>query len=301
MSIYRAMRTQPAYLSAFVPFTEDFLARQNRRRNAIIADVLPPANLEQFPQETIANALANRYSRYPNDLLVTRYSERDIVVFLPEWVQSDQLVRREHISLGDLRLRCFTWDPYNGARRSPIPYRALIYFVSLPYECWSSRMVAAFVGGFGRFLRADDRSSWMDDLTGYYRVGVDTRGNPPPPHNERSAHHDLDVRTSDALLGHNEEEGDQHSSASNTWNFSEIRDRRSGFLPDNHPVRLDRPTAATSQPPQMVGFARLAVTDLRPSSLRRAHSFPLLRTLAEKEPLTSSNAPSYRHLALPFW
>lgn len=152
MSIYRAMRTQSAYLSAFVPLTEDFLARQNQRRNAIIADVLLPANLEHFPKETIANALANRYGGYPNDFLVTRYSERDIVVFLPEWVQSNQLVHREHISLGDLRLRCFTWDPYNGARRSPIPYQAWICFVSLPYECWSSHVVAAFVGGFGRFL-----------------------------------------------------------------------------------------------------------------------------------------------------
>nr|CAD1831748.1 unnamed protein product [Ananas comosus var. bracteatus] len=62
-------------------------------------------------KETIVYEFANRYGGYPNDFLVARYSERDFVVFLMDWVQCDQLIRRELISLRDLRLRCFSWDP----------------------------------------------------------------------------------------------------------------------------------------------------------------------------------------------
>nr|CAD1834382.1 unnamed protein product [Ananas comosus var. bracteatus] len=47
-TFYRAMRARPAYLNAFVLLSEDFFARQNRRRNALLVDVVPPANLGHF-------------------------------------------------------------------------------------------------------------------------------------------------------------------------------------------------------------------------------------------------------------
>lgn len=161
------MRARPAYLNAFVPRSDDFSARQNRRRNAILADVLPPANLGHFPQQTVANSLASRFGGFPTDFHVAKYSERDYVVFLPEWVPCDQLLRRETISLGEVRLRCFPWNLYAGAHHPLLTYYAWIRSVSLPYECWSSRTVFALVGGFGRFIRADDFSSRMVDLSGY--------------------------------------------------------------------------------------------------------------------------------------
>nr|CAD1822971.1 unnamed protein product [Ananas comosus var. bracteatus] len=54
-------------------------------------------------------------------------------------------------------------------RRStpPLTYNVWIRLVSLPYECWSSHTVAALVGGFGRFIRADDHTKRMIDLSGY--------------------------------------------------------------------------------------------------------------------------------------
>nr|CAD1843445.1 unnamed protein product [Ananas comosus var. bracteatus] len=58
-------------------------------------------------------------------------------------------------------------NPYCGARRPPLTYKAWIRLVSLPYECWSSRTVAALVSGFGRFIRLDDSSARMVDLSGY--------------------------------------------------------------------------------------------------------------------------------------
>nr|CAD1835355.1 unnamed protein product [Ananas comosus var. bracteatus] len=105
--LYRAMRARPSYLSAFVPLFDDFAGRQNRRRNAILADVVSPANLGHFPQDTIANGLANRFGGSPSDFHVATYREREFVIFLPEWVPCDQLLRREILSLGALRLRCF--------------------------------------------------------------------------------------------------------------------------------------------------------------------------------------------------
>lgn len=107
MEVYRAMRARLAYLSAFVPLSNDFFARQNRRCNAILIDVIPPANLGHFPQETIANGLANRFGGFPSDFHVARYRERDFVAFLPEWVPCKQLLRRKSLSLGSLQFRCF--------------------------------------------------------------------------------------------------------------------------------------------------------------------------------------------------
>nr|CAD1832399.1 unnamed protein product [Ananas comosus var. bracteatus] len=167
MAVYREMRARPSYLSAFVPLTDDFFTRQNRCRNAILVDVLPPKNLGHFPQETLANRLASRFGGFPSDFHVAKFSQRDYVIFLPEWVPAAQLVRREILSLDNLRLQCFPWNPYFGLRRASLTYNVWIRLVSLSYECWSARTVAALVGGFGRFIRADDFSSRMVDLTGY--------------------------------------------------------------------------------------------------------------------------------------
>nr|CAD1844238.1 unnamed protein product [Ananas comosus var. bracteatus] len=158
---------RPSYLRAFVPLFDDFTSRQNRRRNAILVDVLPPANLGRFSQDTITNELANRFGGYPNDFHVARYSERDYVLFLPEWVPTERLIRRDVLNLGAFQLRCFPWNPYRGARRPPLTYKAWICLVSLPYECRSSRSMVALIGGFGRFIRPDDFSARMADLSGY--------------------------------------------------------------------------------------------------------------------------------------
>lgn len=48
LPVYRYMRARPSYLSVFVLPLEDFFARQNRRRNAILVNVLPPVNLMRF-------------------------------------------------------------------------------------------------------------------------------------------------------------------------------------------------------------------------------------------------------------
>nr|CAD1823672.1 unnamed protein product [Ananas comosus var. bracteatus] len=127
----------------------------------------PSGEPTPLPQDTISSGLANHFGGYPTDFLVAKHRERDFIVFLPEWVQSESLIRRELVSLGDFRLRCFAWNPYVGARRFLPPYKAWIRLVSLPYECWSSRTVASIVGGFGRFLRADDFTTRMADLSSY--------------------------------------------------------------------------------------------------------------------------------------
>nr|CAD1822782.1 unnamed protein product [Ananas comosus var. bracteatus] len=167
MAVYRAMRARPSYLSAFVPQTDDLRTRQNHCRNAILVDVLPPKKLGHFPQETIANGMASRFGGFPSDFHVAKFSQRDFVIFLPEWVPADQLIRREILSLEDLRMHCLPWNPYSGLRRASLAYNVWIRLVCLPYECWSSRTVAAMVGEFGRFIRADDFSIRMVDLTGY--------------------------------------------------------------------------------------------------------------------------------------
>nr|CAD1825933.1 unnamed protein product [Ananas comosus var. bracteatus] len=101
LGVYRAMRARSSYLSAFVPLSNDFFARQNRRRNAILVDVIPPSNLGHFPQDSIANGLASRFGGYPSDFHVARYRERDYVVFLSEWVPCEQLLRRETLTRGN--------------------------------------------------------------------------------------------------------------------------------------------------------------------------------------------------------
>lgn len=277
LPIYHFMRARPSYLRAFVPLSDDFTSHQNRRRNAILVDVLPPANLGRFSQDTIANELANRFGGYPNDFHVARYSERDYVLFLPEWVPTKRLIRRDVLNLGAFRLRCFPWNPYRGAHRPPLTYKAWIRLVSLPYECRSSRSMAALVGDFGRFIRPNDFSARMADLSGCrcliavnhlsdipknleitfgdlsisVLIQLVGRGNPPNEHadqhipHERSSARDLHAARSD----HGRYSSDGGDSNSNTsWNSSEIHDRRRALHPFVHRGRRASP-ARVADPP----------------------------------------------------
>lgn len=122
INVYWAMHACLAYLSAFIPLFDDFF------------DVILPANLGYFPQDAIANGLASRFGGYPTDFHVARYSEQDFIIFLPEWVPSDHLIHMDVLNLGELRLRCFPWYLYCGARRPSLPYKVWIQLVSLPYE-----------------------------------------------------------------------------------------------------------------------------------------------------------------------
>nr|CAD1831640.1 unnamed protein product [Ananas comosus var. bracteatus] len=141
MEIYRAMRVGLAYLSVFVPLSDDFWARQNRRRNAILVDVVPPTNLGHFPQDTIANGLASPFGRYTTDFHIARYRERDFVVFLSEWVPCDDLIHRDILSLGDFD--CATFPGIHtvphGGRHSPTKpgFLLLVFRTSAgPLEPW---------------------------------------------------------------------------------------------------------------------------------------------------------------------
>nr|CAD1829501.1 unnamed protein product [Ananas comosus var. bracteatus] len=281
MSVYRAMHARPSYLSAFVSLTDDFYTRQNHCRNAILVDVLPPKTLGHFPQETIANKLASHFGGFPTDFHVAKYNERDFVIFLPEWVPSEQLLGREILSLDELRLQCYLWSPWSGARRAQLTYNVWIRLVSLPYECWSSRTVAALVGGFGRFIRADDFSAHMVDLTGYrclisvnylsdipenleITVGDLSRsvliqlerwgrrdfvapGNPP---NERTDQHEPqqsgaeDQRRSGGSVRGRRSSAGGFSSSDAFWNSSEIWDRHRATSPPGGPTRLKTSSAS---------------------------------------------------------
>lgn len=75
-----------------VPFTEDYYSRRELRQNAILADIVHPANLGRSPQQTVANALADRFGGYPTDFVVARHREHDFTVFLPEWASAERLV-----------------------------------------------------------------------------------------------------------------------------------------------------------------------------------------------------------------
>nr|CAD1822072.1 unnamed protein product [Ananas comosus var. bracteatus] len=228
MSVYRAMRARPSYLSAFVPLTDDFHTRQNRCRNAILVDVLRPRNLGHFPQESIANKLASRFRGFPTDFHVARYSERDFIIFLPEWVPCDQLLRREFLALDDLRLQCFPWRPWSGARRAQLTYNVWIRLVSLPYECWSSRTVAALVG-----VLADSSVLMIFRFAWSISRGVD----PANPPNERTDQHDPRLAGPDALGRSGGSVRGRRSSAGGSsnsdasWYSSEIRDRRRAVFP----------------------------------------------------------------------
>nr|CAD1841252.1 unnamed protein product [Ananas comosus var. bracteatus] len=151
----------------YVPYTEEYLRRVELRRNAILADVIPPANLGPDPIITIKNALASRFGGYNDDFAVARCRERDFAIFLPEWVPAEVLVRREVLTLNGFWLRCFPWGQYRYVRHHRVQYRAWIRLINLPFEIWTVARVAALVSGFGRFIKADEATKAMKDLRAF--------------------------------------------------------------------------------------------------------------------------------------
>lgn len=164
LGVYRAMRARSSYLSAFVPLSNDFFACQNRRRNAILVDVIPPSNLGHFPQDSIANGLVSRFGGYPSDFHVARYRERDC---------------RLPPGIGAVRTAPPQGDPHSGKSSfaaflgtpTTVPVIPLsprgrgldrsVYYMSV------GPPAHALVGGFARFIRADDFTVRMVDLSGY--------------------------------------------------------------------------------------------------------------------------------------
>ncbi len=160
-------RLRPATMKSFIPLSEDFYKRQQQYRSAVMADIIGHATLGHFPQDTIASDLALRYGGLPTDFLVAAYHNRDYVIMLPQWVRPADLIGNGLVHLGHCRLRCFDWDPLRNARPSQLSYKARIKLFNLPFEAWSVNRVAAVVSGFGRFLRADESSINMAELSGF--------------------------------------------------------------------------------------------------------------------------------------
>uniref|UniRef100_A0A6V7QUJ1 DUF4283 domain-containing protein n=1 Tax=Ananas comosus var. bracteatus TaxID=296719 RepID=A0A6V7QUJ1_ANACO len=136
-------------MRVYVPYTKEYLRRRELRRNAVLADVIQPANLGTNPQRTIATVMARRFGGYTEDFGVTRYRDRDFAIFLPEWVSAEVLTRREECT------------PHRVA------YRAWIRLINLPFESWTVARVAALVCGFRRFVKADDTTKAMTDLKAF--------------------------------------------------------------------------------------------------------------------------------------
>nr|CAD1840641.1 unnamed protein product [Ananas comosus var. bracteatus] len=151
----------------FVPYTEEYLRRRDLHQNAVLADVIRPANLGPDLINTIKNALARRFGGYTDDFAVARHRERDYAIFLPEWAPADVLTRREVLTLNDFWIRCYLWGQHSNARPHRSRYRAWIRLINLPFEIWTIPRVAAIVGGFGRFVKADATTRAMTDLRAY--------------------------------------------------------------------------------------------------------------------------------------
>lgn len=86
---------------------EDYYARRKLRHNAILADIVQPANLGHTPQQTISNALAGRFGDYPTDFIVARHRDHNFAMFLSAWVSAERLVRRRVITLESFWLNCY--------------------------------------------------------------------------------------------------------------------------------------------------------------------------------------------------
>ncbi len=95
----RRRRERPPSVKAYVPYTEEYLRRIELRYNALLADVVQPADLGLAPQQTIANALARRFGGYAHDFFVARYRERDFAILLPSWVSAEVLIRRQIVTV----------------------------------------------------------------------------------------------------------------------------------------------------------------------------------------------------------
>lgn len=109
------MGFRPLSMKVFVPLTEGFYSRQQISRNAVLANVIGPANLGHCPQEMIADDLAQRFGGLSDDFHVARYRERDFVIFLPQWVRPDTLTSMEVVRFHHCQLRCYEWNPHRNA------------------------------------------------------------------------------------------------------------------------------------------------------------------------------------------
>nr|CAD1842921.1 unnamed protein product [Ananas comosus var. bracteatus] len=87
--------------------------------------------------------------------------------FPPEWVPAEVLIRREVLSLNEFWIRCYRWGQYRDAQPHRLQYSAWIRLLNLPFECWTVARVAALVGGFGRFVKADATTKAMTDLRAF--------------------------------------------------------------------------------------------------------------------------------------
>lgn len=132
--VYRQRERTPR---VYIPYTEEYLRRRELRRNAVLADVIPPANLGTDPLQTIAFAMARRFGGYTEDFAVARYRDRGYVIFLPEWVSAEVLARREVLTLNGFWIRCYTWGQYRNARPHRVSYSAWIRLINLLFECWT--------------------------------------------------------------------------------------------------------------------------------------------------------------------
>nr|CAD1831643.1 unnamed protein product [Ananas comosus var. bracteatus] len=82
----------------------------------------------------------------------------------PEWVYAKVLIRREVTTLDGFWIRCYPWGQYRSVRPHRVSHRAWIRLINLPFECWTIARVAALVGGFERFVKADDITKGMTNL-----------------------------------------------------------------------------------------------------------------------------------------
>nr|CAD1832901.1 unnamed protein product [Ananas comosus var. bracteatus] len=255
MSVYRAMRARPSYLSAFVPLTEDFYTRQNRCRNAILVDVLPPKILGHFPHEHIANKLASRFGGFPADFHVARYSERDFVVFLPEWVPSEQLLRREILSLEELKLQCFPWNPWSHARVTQLTYNVWIQLMISRSEWWISRGTRCLISVNYLSNIPENLEITVGDVSTSVLIQLERWGRrefaaPENPPNERTDQHDPQQRGPDMHRRSGGSVRGRRSSAAGSsssdalWNSSEIRDRRRAIDPPSGLTWLKTPLSS---------------------------------------------------------
>nr|CAD1844430.1 unnamed protein product [Ananas comosus var. bracteatus] len=164
----------------FVPYTDEYFRRVELRRNAILADVIQPANLGPDPISTIKTALASRFGGYKEDFAVARSRERHFVIFLPEWVPAAVLIRREVLTLNDFWIRCWPWGRYRDARPHRVQYKAWIRLINLPFEIWSVARVASLISGFGRFIKADDETKALTDFRAFRcQIALDSINNIP--------------------------------------------------------------------------------------------------------------------------
>ncbi len=159
---------------AYIPYTEEFLRRSELKCNAMLVDVVQPADLGLVPQQTLANALTRRFGGYSHNFFVARYRKSDYMIILPGWVPTETLIRRHLITLEDIWLRFYNGGSYWNTRPHRSRYTAWIQLQNVPFECWTPASIASMISGFGRFIRADDISKKMTDLRAYRcRIAVD--------------------------------------------------------------------------------------------------------------------------------